>query len=147
MFLNNDILRNIRSVGTMKKRPWVLQLALLLCILLMSGCTEKTNTFTGKFIGTWKTMSSPSDNETWTFYQNGTVKNRQFQVLDDIPINSTTWFNYHVNTTDLCLSSIETSPEAPSNYSECFSYKFSETMDRVTLSFKGTEFMLLEKIR
>jgi hypothetical protein len=111
----------------------------------MSGCTEKTNIFAGKFIGTWKTVGSPSGNETWTFYQNGTVKNHQFQVLDDVPLNSTVWFNYKVNSTALCLSSIETTPETPSNYSECFSYQFSETRDRVTLSFQGTEFMALEK--
>lgn len=128
----------------MKKHLWVL--ALLLIILLTGGCTEKTNTFAEKFIGTWKTVDSPSDNETWTFYQNGTVKNSQSQVLDEVPVNSTAWFNYEVNNTALCLSSIETTLEAPRNYSECFSYKFSETTNRVTLSFQGTEFMILEKV-
>jgi hypothetical protein len=112
----------------------------------MMGCTQNTNTSATKFIGTWKTVGSPSDNETWTFYSNGTVKNMQHQVLDEEPLNSTAWFNYEVNNTDLCLSSIEGTPGSPSNYSECFSYEFSQTMERVTLSFQGTAFMIITKV-
>jgi hypothetical protein len=130
----------------MKKQPLIVTITVFFFVLLMIGCTQNTNTSATKFIGTWKTIGSASTNETWIFYQNGTVKNIQYQVLDEIPFTSTAWFIYEVNDTDLCLSSIEGTPGSSSNYSECFSYEFSQTMDRVTLSFEGTEFMVFTKV-
>jgi hypothetical protein len=132
----------------MKKQTFLVVVTIIFFLLLSSDCTEKTNSATAKFLGTWKTIGSSSENETWTFYQNGTVKNIQNQTLDEesIPFTSTTWFRYEVNDTDLCLSSIETSPESPSNYSECFTYQFSATMDQVTLSFQGVQFLIFTKV-
>jgi len=129
----------------MKKQLRVSGIILLLFILLLGGCTNNANNPAAKFYGTWKTVGSFSDNETWVFYQNGTVKNTQFQVLDEVPLTSTAWFKYEVKDNNLCLSSIEVSPESPSNYSECFSYEFFEDADRVTLSFDGTVAMIFAR--
>jgi hypothetical protein len=130
----------------MVKKTLISMIVLSFLIFELSGCMENTSNPTVKFYGSWKTVGSFSNNETWTFYSNGTVKNVQNQVLDEVPITSIVWFNYTVNDDDLCFSSIDVSPGSPSYYSECFGYQFSDTANRVTLSFNGTTAMIFAKV-
>jgi len=128
-------------------------LTMVLVIVILSGCQEKTRDdgtqtpINSGFIGSWQNVGTSPDNETWTFYPNGTVKYSVIQVFEGNIINSTSWFNYEVKTDNLCLSSIEVSPESPSSYSECYGYAFSDNDSHLTLTFNGTTAFVLAKIQ
>jgi hypothetical protein len=128
-------------------------LTLLLVVVYLSGCQEKTGDdrmqtpINSGFIGSWQNVDMSPDNETWTFYTNGTVKYSVIQVFEGNIINSTSWFNYEVKTDTLCLSSIEVSPESPSSYSECYGYAFSDNDGSLTLTFNGTIAFVLAKMQ
>jgi hypothetical protein len=136
----------------MKKRVVSVGLVLLLVVIGLSGCQEKTGDsetkkqFDSRFIGEWQNVETSPDNETWTFYINSTVKDVRTQEFEGEPLTSTSWFNCEVNADDLCLSSIDELPDSPSYYSECFGYVFSDDTGRLTLSFNGLTFMIFTKI-
>lgn len=136
----------------MKKRVVGVGLVLLLVVIGLSGCQEKTsddgtkNQFDSRFIGVWQNVEASPDNETWTFYINGTINDVITQEFEGEPLTSTSWFNCEVNASNLCLSSIDVLPGSPSYYSECFGYNFSDDNNDLTLSFEGTTFMIFTKV-
>lgn len=127
-------------------------LTLMLVIVILGGCQEKTGdngtqtTTDSRFIGSWQNIDTSPDNETWTFSTNGSVKTVITQQLEGEPFTSTSWFKVNVNGSNLCLSSTDVSPESPSYYSECYGYDFSENESILSLSFDGTSFMVLSKM-
>jgi hypothetical protein len=128
-------------------------LTVLLVAVSLSGCQENTGDegtqtpINSGFIGRWLNIDTSPDNETWTFFTNGTVEYSVSQLFEGSFINSTSWFNYVVETDTLCLSSIEVSPETPSSYSECYGYAFSDNDSSLTLTFNGTIAFVLAKIK
>jgi len=135
-----------------KKYVIITGLILFFSILWVSGCEEKhpapgDQQPTGNsIIGTWKIVDSSPDNETYSFYTNGSAKDILSQVLDEEPLTTVSWFTYTSNETSLCLTSPESAPGSNDSYTECFSSVFSENASRLTLSFKGTVAMVLTKM-
>jgi hypothetical protein len=135
-----------------KKIVTVTCIVLLLCIVFLSGCEQKNITPGNQqpsdnlFIGDWKIIDSSPDNETWSFYTNGSAKNILTQVFEGVPMTTVSWFNYTQNDTSLCLSSMDTTPGSPDSYAQCFSSVFSENATHLTLSLQGNVVMVLTKI-
>ena len=130
----------------MKKLVVFIELVLLIIVMGFSGCQDKTeinemkNQIDSEFFGKWQNVDTSLDTETWTFYKNSTVKDVTSREFEGELLISTSWFNYIVNESNLCLSSIDSS----SYYSECFNYKFSN--NNLTLSFDGIPFIIFTKI-
>lgn len=136
----------------MKKLVMSICLILLMVMLFMSGCQEKAgddgveNLYDKMFIGEWLNNESSSYNERWTFYDNGTLKIIVSWDAEEEPIITSYWFLYRANEDELYLSSIDETPESPSYYLECHSYKFSKDMNHLTLGINGFDFMEFIKI-
>ena len=123
----------------MKTYGLIISVTLLLIVVGLSGCQEKTDNGKNqqmtdtRFIASWNNVASP-DVEIWTFYTNGTVNNRMTQNMDGDLINSTAWYNFTVNADQVCFSSTDVVPGSPDT---CYTYSFSENLSRLMLSSNG----------
>ena len=100
-------------------------MAVLFLVFLFSGCMEKNSDLEiNKFIGTWETAGTSLENDTWTFYSNGTLKivSLYIENYNEETFLYTTWFSYKVNSSKLCFISKEAISEPPT----CFDYEFSD---------------------
>jgi hypothetical protein len=131
----------------MKKYCLIVGVTLVLVVGL-SGCQEKNGTggnhqaIDSRFIANWNNTASP-DVEIWTFYANGTVCKRATQNVDGDLFNSTSWYNFTVGTEQLCFSSTDVAPGSPDI---CYTYSFSENLNRFMLSSNGVVIMDFVKI-
>ena len=156
----------------MKDYRLILGVCVLLLIVCLSGCQEKSNddgnqtqnnddgsqqhnnddgdqqpNTDNEFIGDWEIVSSSPDYETWSFYVNGSAKNIQTTEEDNgQPYTTIAWFEYTNDTTSICLSTINQSPGSSNYTSVCFSYSFSQNSTRLTLSSSGIVIMDLMKM-
>ena len=131
----------------------LLLLALLICL---TGCQEQNNQNgnqtngknddknVNKFLGDWEAIIDPPEYESWSFYENHTVKNYLLQKFEDQILPSTTWFDYTYDTTTLCFST--GTPGSPEYFSICYSYAFSQNTTRLTLSSNGIVIIDLIKL-
>jgi len=137
----------------MKDYRLILGVTVLLLVVGLSGCQEKSNengnqqhNTDNKFIGDWEIVSSSPDYETWSFYANGSAKNIQDQEFEGQSMTTIWWFDYTKDNTSVCLSTKNQSSDSSNYSSECFSYSFSENTTRLSLSSNGIVIMDLVKI-
>ena len=137
----------------MKHKSFLLiTIVLLITTLCFSGCQEQTNqngnhtntTTENTFLGDWETTIDPPEYESYSFYDNQTVKNYYLQKFEDQLLPSETWFTYTYDDTNLCFSS--GTPGSPDYFSICYTYTFSQNDTHLTLSSNGIVIIDLVKI-
>jgi len=130
------------------KKVNIILIGITLLITGLSGCTEDTNTLNlaEKFYGTWENVDSLGYNETWTFYENGSLKNIEIEEIEGDIITAVSWFKYEVNESHLCYSPIDLTSGTPGYNYECFGYEFSSDNTRLYLTFNGIKIMEFNKI-
>jgi len=135
----------------MKNYGLIISVTLLLIVVGLSGCQEKTGNggnqqIDSRFIASWTNVEFSPDVEIWTFYTNGSTMSYSSRNFEGGFINLTTWYNFTVDSDQLCLFSKDVAPSSPLYLSICFSYSFSENLNRLMLSDEGTIIMDFNKI-
>ena len=140
----------------MKHYKLIFCITFLLISVFFSGCNEQsnkdgnqqhnTNNSDTAFIGDWEIFRSSSDYELWSFYTNKTAKNIITQDVEGQIITTTLWYNYTIENTSICFSTVNQPPGSPNYISLCFSYSFSDNSTRLILSSNNIIILELEKI-
>ena len=127
----------------MKKRLLLIEAAVLLLAVGLSGCTENSSNFgESKFIGTWIHHTILSD-DTWIFFENGTAKIVKYTSnFTDENDTFTAWSNYSVDDRKLSMTISQYT-----NYTVCHDYEFSNEGNRLTLKYLGVRPIVLSKIQ
>ena len=134
------------------KKINIILIGIILLIIGLSGCTEKSNEKTNelnlaeKFYGTWEYVDSYDYNETWTFYENGSLKNIEIEEIEGEIITGISWLKYEVNKSHFCYSPIDKTSESPNYNYECFGYEFSSDNTSLYLTFNEIKIMEFIKI-
>jgi len=90
---------------------------------------------TSKFTGTWTVeylVGSTNPNLEWTFNQNGTLKSEQ-------PGYNPIWSSYELSGGRVCFKSNEYT------YYHCYDYEFSDNGNKLTLSARGIDSIILSR--
>jgi len=137
----------------MKNYRVILGVVLFLTIVGLSGCQKTTNENgnhpepnDSKFIGDWEVANSTPDYETFSFYENGSVKDSLDQIFEGQTLNMISWFGYTIDNTTVCLSTKNVSAGSPDYISVCYAFSFSNNATRLSLSSNGILVMDLVKI-
>jgi hypothetical protein len=140
----------------MKHSKLILCITFLLISVCLSGCNEtnnnngnqqqNTNNTDTKFIGDWEMFISSSDYKIWSFYTNKTAKNIVTENDEGQSITTTLWYNYTIENTIICFSTINEPLGSPNYISLCFSYSFSDNSTHLVLSSINSVIFDLEKI-
>ena len=132
----------------MKKSVVIVGLILIMSAVFISGCLDKTNDGTENqvdssiFLGAWQNIDAYPDDQTWTFYINGTIKEITTEEFEGKNITSVYWYNYEVSEDELCIKLIDTLPSQP----DCFEYVFSDNNTRFILIFREFTIKTFTKI-
>ena len=130
----------------------IILIGITLLIIVLSGCTEKSNeksnkiNLAEKFYGTWVYVESSDYNETWTFYENGSLKNIAIEEIEGELITGLSWFKYEVNESHFCYIPLDKNSESPGYNYECFGYEFSSNNTSFYLTFNEIKIMEFIKI-
>lgn len=136
----------------MQKSPLLIGLVILLVGACLSGCNENKNNenqhqdLTTRFLGDWEFVRSEIDFEIWSFYTNGTTRDNITQDEDGQIITSEVWYDYSIDNTSICFSTINESVDSPNYISMCFTYNFLDNATRLKLSSNNIVIMDLKKI-
>lgn len=133
------------------KKILVIGSIIVLLIIPLSGCNKNnsnkssngTTNEISKFIGTWQGGAYDGENfredETWTFYNNGSLKKSTTYSWDPTGENTTIdWYTFEIDENgDLCtrMESI--------SFLMCYSYEFSNNDTKFTLML-SQEFLSYE---
>lgn len=126
----------------MRKSIVIVGITFILVAVLLSGCNDQNvdTESNSKFIGTWDVEypQMPSEyEETWTFYENKTVKSVIIREGESI----TEFLNWDDNDNKLCIFS----PAAP-NAQKCYSYEFTNSNTSITFTFNDQLVLTLNKV-
>jgi len=109
----------------------VVVIIVVLAVLFLVFLSDDTS----KFVGTWtiEYLHGRTDPDLeWTFYTNGTYKSEQ-------PGYPLIWINFELSGDRFCTSSNEYT------YYHCYDYEFSNGGNKLTLSARGEDSIILTK--
>jgi hypothetical protein len=136
----------------MEKTTQIVFALLLLFSICLSGCTNNTDTenqqqnIMRKFIGEWEYIRSALDNETWSFYENGSAKNIVNTDDDGLMITTESWYDYVLDNSSVCFSTKNEPVGSPNYITMCFTYQFTNESTHLTLSSNNIVILDLEKL-
>ena len=130
----------------MKRQVLVIGIAVILLSILFNGCMENSvDSKKNIIIGTWETVEDSLDNETWTFYSNGTAKtvSTYLEGGEEEPYILVSWSNYEIDDDKLCFAQLD---EYSNDPPVCFDYEFSNDNNSLTMFFEGVVSLALSKL-